>query len=636
MSDTSPTEQKTTPQRLDLEIRAIELAAHSSGEPAQLAEGLNKLFSLLGKLVGRDLNVEKEYVTFVSAQPHLTHLFATRISAAACSLLLNPALKLDSDVLHLLMTYRAELNDLFRVSAYGGTVHARNILIDRGQKDSPDGATNLTGIDNIYRSILLATLDDIYPEQLKYLISVAGADEAVMILSLLDERAVFSVRGDEYRNVLLQERRAFASLPLSVPLALLASHAWMNCSYATSPYKHDIKIPLNQWFKRLLDKHRVRFSKFHAKKANTRKKTMVVAAESFGSNHAMYRWYAPIMRALKQHYYLIVAARKNDIDETAIKLFDQYVEVKDEIVGLQDVLNTCRPDVVFYPSLGMRVWSIALANIRWAPLQVMMLGHPATSYVETIDAAMMGRKMVNASCFAENVLALEADAGAIIDSIVKQMPVRTTPKTPSSISIAIPCVSMKINPVFMTMLQEIQKGCNKRIHYSFFPNAVGIPLGAIASRIRDWIPTARVEHRMGYDAYLARLVEHDIALSSFPFGNASSLIDCLLVGLPTVTWKGAEPHSLTDFAVIDACGLTEECGTNSMEEYLERVIKLVNDDAYRESVREKILDGRIDKIHHAEERPFVDECVEAIMWAEKNSEILRNSRGNVYYKDGNW
>lgn len=49
-----------------------------------------------------------------------------------------------------------------------------------------------------------------------------------------------------------------------------------------------------------------------------------------------------------------------------------------------------RPDMVYYPSIGMDPNIIALVNLRLAPIQIISLGHPATSNTDTIDSANPG------------------------------------------------------------------------------------------------------------------------------------------------------------------------------------------------------------------------------------------------------
>ena len=92
----------------------------------------------------------------------------------------------------------------------------------------------------------------------------------------------------------------------------------MVCSYSTSEKKHHIKRHLNDWYKRT---HVARNLKIHPfgsidMPGNTDgKAVMAVMAESFGSSHAMYRWYAPLVERLKAHYYVVLVALEMDVDD---------------------------------------------------------------------------------------------------------------------------------------------------------------------------------------------------------------------------------------------------------------------------------------------------------------------------------
>jgi len=79
-----------------------------------------------------------------------------------------------------------------------------------------------------------------------------------------------------------------------------------------------------------------------------------------------------------------------------------------------------------------------------------------------------------------------------------------------------------------------------------FPNEKGIRHRDCARQIQRFLPGAIVHERTDYDGYLRLLNLCDIRLGSFPFGGANTTMDAYLLGIPTVTLAGTEPHGLTD------------------------------------------------------------------------------------------
>jgi hypothetical protein len=326
-----------------------------------------------------------------------------------------------------------------------------------------------------------------------------------MAVSLLSERMVLTPQGDANRNWLLAQDKLYDAIQPHIVFAPLISGVWMFCSYATATNKHDIKKSLNRWFKRLIDVKG--FKPISTKQSQpeehnfTKKPVAVVAIDVFRSTHAMFRWYSPIIRELKKDYQLVLVSRPDDVDNTSISLFDRFVPVSNDVESLQEVLDSCSPDLVYYPSIGMRPWAIALANLRWAPLQIMTLGHPATSHIDTIDAVILDSDLYTKSTvFSENQLILATKGGTLADNLIdlnleELQGDRRTAKT-NSLRIAIPCISMKINSEFIRALKAIKQQSPINIQYTFFPNEAGLTYMAIKKRLLLNFPNATIEQRV--------------------------------------------------------------------------------------------------------------------------------------------
>lgn len=355
----------------------------------------------------------------------------------------------------------------------------------------------------------------------------------------------------------------------------------------------------------------------------------------------MFRWYSPIIRELKKDHRIVLVSKPDDVDETSISLFDRFVPVSNGVESLQEVLDSCCPDIVYYPSIGMRAWVIALANVRWAPLQIMSAGHPATTHIDSIDGVILGANLISKpSVFSENKLILEAKAGTLADyhrnldmDVLSRAPCLDETR---SLRVAVPCISLKINSEFIRALKEIKTKSPVDIEYTFFPNESGLTHSAIKRRLVLAFPDASVEKRGSYMQYMKNLSSHDIALSPFPFGNASSLADCLILGIPAVVLDGDEPHSGSDRVVYHAANIDTNLICKSIDEYIDKALSLISSSILRAEEREKIKSSAVHDLHKISDKPFAAEFCDALRWAEKNADLLRDTRGRTYYPKDSW
>ncbi len=79
----------------------------------------------------------------------------------------------------------------------------------------------------------------------------------------------------------------------------------------------------------------------------------------------------------------------------------------------------------------------------------------------------------------------------------------------------------------------------------------------------------------------------DIYADSFPFTGATSIVDALAAGLPTVVKRGQSQRSMQASAMHMVSGL-DECVSYSNQEYKEKLLRLIDDVEYRQQLIAKI------------------------------------------------
>ncbi len=364
--------------------------------------------------------------------------------------------------------------------------------------------------------------------------------------------------------------------------------AWMRCSYAEHPDKHKVKHLLNRMIQRgfeLSDKKAAAGKAppvLRERPAN--RPLLVVPLETFSGIHAMYRCYANILLACREHFYTVGLAGTKYYDDDTVALFDEFFNA-DDISGsdpsvMESIILSWRPDAIYYPSVGMAVWVIALANRRLAPVQVMTLGHPATSMSREIDYVIteQGWYRDNPQLYSEQVIALK-DGAAIfkLPQAAVRVPPIMLPPADGVVRVAVPSVSQKLTEGFIRALRRVEQAVPDKVQFVFFVGTRSVYYAATVHALSRQLKNIECHGYLDYERYIFQLNRCHLHAGTFPFGGTNSLIDSLRQGLPILALEGKEPHSLIDGDFARRAGLPETFICHSEDDYVERMIALVSD-----------------------------------------------------------
>jgi hypothetical protein len=367
-------------------------------------------------------------------------------------------------------------------------------------------------------------------------------------------------------------------------------------------------------------------------------KKIAVLSGNWHKNHSVYRNYAAYLDALKWHYHLTFFRLGRHGADPEVGVFDQVeqLDVVDGVLNI-DLLRQNDFMVIYYPDIGMTPQSILLANLRLAPIQVTSPGHSVSTWGADIDYFISGADVELPNKpernYSERLVLLpgcgvihnrplyeprdrraqgppfvlncpwtranasrSADSARICVSIQAQFCLygRHNCSSPKDFEMRSPCpwTAMKINHRFCLTLCKLIQGAKKWVRFRVFPG------GSIA-RQNDYVPFVRSlsellgsEHvevmpGIAYADYMARLEDGDVCLDSYHFGGCNTVADGLYLRKPTVTWEGEKWYSRIGSQMLRQAGLPELIATNE-EQYLEIVLRLINDDGYRQDIEEKL------------------------------------------------
>jgi predicted O-linked N-acetylglucosamine transferase (SPINDLY family) len=401
-----------------------------------------------------------------------------------------------------------------------------------------------------------------------------------------------------------------------IPSSLVDLHrAWTLCSYATTEHRHDAKRHLNQMILNWLASKDVANP---VERPLTRKDrpTLLVACEVIGGGHVMSRCYEPFLEQLKERFHVVTIVAESDLGDETVPWSDELVQFswnQERFADILEIIQRVKPDAIYYPCVGMRLWTVIACNLRLAPLQIASLGHPATTNSQCIDF-MVGGKTTSGDgeCYSERLVRLASPGNLYRLNRGQESYPREVRGRPAPVRIAVCANMLKLNSDFLDACGTISDRAERSIEFCFMPNCIGLKYLVARQQV-----TARLARRARFLVaprnrcadYLQNLAQCDLYFSPFPFGGENSTLDALLQALPVVTLAGKQPHSQLDARVMETIGLPPWLITGSPEEYIDAAVRLINEDETRVSITQQLLDTDIEQRFTEEHATYANDFV---------------------------
>ena len=554
----------------------------------------------------------------------------TRFAAAITALLAAPDFELDFPAYLELTTLRRDLALVFTASGFGDGRHLRAL----SGKRRADGSLAYSTASDLMKMLLgldLASGEALIAEALG---KVELQKSIPAMLGLLRQRQVLTPKEEASRTRLLElAPAALDAGELPAQWVHFSLSVWMYCSYAASPRKHEVKAALNRAYRRHLAVVGIGDRRLPTPRQKVKRPTLLVMAEIFHTGHAMHRCYAAVLAQAARRFRTLLMGKRQDVDDAACAPFDAVISASHDVRSNVREIERIAPDLIYYPSVGMRSWAVLLANLRLAPIQLMSIGHPASSFSPVIDYLLLGRDVASeAAEVSERVIVIHNPRGQLI-------PHTNDPRVPPRIReravplrIAIPAKTMKLNAAFLAACRRIEREAKRPIEFHFFPNDSGTHFRAVENVLCSLLPRATVYPATDYPTYMRRLNDCDIALSPFPFGSGNSAVDAVLQAVPVVAMEGHEPHARTERRILRAVGQPDWLTSRDAESYVAAALRLCRDDAERVQLSRSLLGAR--------ERLFVDDprehpgvFEETLSWLYEHHEAIQASPRRFWWPE---
>lgn len=611
MADTQVISPTMTVENVQLEQFESRVYARKHEEAGRELLLILKRLKVGGEFAGHLINDE--------TRPRLY----SRLAAAVTALLADPQFQLSQEGFDLLAVEHATFSAIFQSSVFENSDH---LLRQFGTPDANDpGRLHFTSPNTVVKLLLAYSLDSELDLDFEEIFRAAPRLALPAFLGMLAHIVVYSAAAHSRRQKLLELGPLFEQVEIGEHMLAAMSDAYMYCSYADGETKHQIKRSFNRLIRRLIEG---KIEIPQPVKRNPRKKrpTILVPIEWFTSLHAMYRCFAPSIAALRVRYKLVMIGRESEMDAKSKEMFDEVIALPGANVSLSDVVqqvSAVGADMIFYPSLGMATWWVALSTLRLAPIQVAGMGHPASSMSDAIDYMVVEERYPGDPGAYSEIVVMRRGELPMVMRADAQPPQPQLRVSPDIIKIAVPAMACKVNAPFLAVVQGIMRKCQRPVEFHFFPNMVGMTWHQATRMIRTWLPNAVVYPRSDYNTYLTNLRNCDIHLSPFPFGGCNSNLDSFLMGIPIVALEGIEYHSQQDPGMMRAAGLPEWLITYHPAEYERAALRLIHSDAERVGIAQLLRSTDVSKIFFARENDArVDDYLSVFDWIFRHHEKI--------------
>ena len=544
---------------------------------------------------------------------------ATRIASAISAVFSDPKLRLSQEGFERLMVFNRALNVVFAASAFDDSGHVMEAIAKRPKRP-----------DEWRKYLAVATMDALRPQVVSALRTAPPAIALPGICGLLTGPSALTETAEVAREMLIGSGQRLRSATLTDPTVETLAITWMTCSYGHRSDKNDVKGHLNHLIERWLASRGTTTAATQSQPDSDRPRPrLLVCAERWRSEHAMFRCYGSTVRGLRERFEVVLLTDPKHVDDLSRQAVDAVLEIPFKAPSVEPYVDAVRklaPDVILYPSLGMSIWTVCLANLRLAPLQLMMLGHPAPSRSRHIDYVLVEEGYEgDTDRFTEKVALLGKGAYRFVP-VTAQVPPPQIQRS-DEVVFAIPSYSYKLNSRFLDACRRIERESKKPVRFELFHNEVGFQHRRIERCVGRYLERVTVHRRSDYPTYLERLNRCDVHLGVFPFGGTNSNIDTMRLGLPIVSMRGTDSE---ETELLERAGVRPWQLADDEQAYVEAALRLVEDPELRCRLSERLADVDVDRLFMVDEAQSGHQVVDAVGWLYENHEALAGSDQRVY------
>ena len=260
-------------------------------------------------------------------------------------------------------------------------------------------------------------------------------------------------------------------------------------------------------------------------------------------------------------------------------------------------------NMIIFPDIGLNIESLILSNLRIAPVQISMYGHPVSTASEMVDYFLVGELSETknaASYYTEAILPIK---GTGMNSVLPGVKRPTFDEKSgcldgTAVNIFVSSSSPKINSTIKQYWKKIADTSSRPVVLHLLPGDYGFQETSVMRReLKQFIGKERIRiHRHKETAkYLDVIQRCDFAIGSYHYGDYNRVVDSLWMGTPIIVIRGTCGYQNTGVGALRAAGL-DELIAEHLDAYVELALELIADDETRRCLQRKILRLDIEKL----------------------------------------
>jgi len=290
-------------------------------------------------------------------------------------------------------------------------------------------------------------------------------------------------------------------------------------------------------------------------------RTVAVVSDLWMVGHSVHRTLKAYVEALAADYRLILISTIRKAEELDTSLFSETIKLEFDGEALDiGPLQGLGLDAVVYPDVGMTGSSILLANMRIAPVQVMMTGHPVSTFGSEIDYFISGQKVENAEHQANYSEALVRLPGFGATHAKPTYEHKHTPKDFDGVLINCSWYGQKVTRPFLELVNSAIAETGEKVRLQMFCGGAATNRGGFGAFLRDVgeaITSCEVVAypHIEYAEYMAQMEKADFAIDCHYFAGSNTVSDNLWLRKPVVSLEGDRWFNRIGPAMLRAVGL---------------------------------------------------------------------------------
>jgi hypothetical protein len=255
--------------------------------------------------------------------------------------------------------------------------------------------------------------------------------------------------------------------------------------------------------------------------------------------------------------------------------------------------------IAFFPDIGMTSFSIWLANLRIAPIQVVSTGHSVSTWAGEIDYYLSGADVETPEhpeqYYSERLVLLPGCG--VIHPVPAYEPLGRSKTVPEFV-LNCPWTPQKIHHEFCRTLAQIVERSARKLRLRLFVGGTGGELNVVplTRELTRLLPGAVIEvlPDLSYQNYMALMEEGDLSIDTYHFGSCNGVADSLYVRKLMVSCAGERWYNRIGPQMLRMAGLPELVAT-SPEKYVDQILGLIHDDDYRHRLEQRLKQADLER-----------------------------------------